>query len=171
MLGMHNNREMRMIIKDKCVVSMDYKLRNTKGEILDKSEGGEPLVYLHGAGFLIPGLEKEITGKTTGDKLRVEIAPEDGYGEYMPQLVQKLPRSAFEGVDDLEVGMEFQASGEKGQIMEVRIDNIEGDEVTINGNHPLAGMTLDFEVEITEVRNATAEELEHGHAHGAEGHH
>jgi len=159
-----------MIIEDKCVVTLDYKLRNSKGEILDESKSGDPLVYLHGAGFLVPGLEKELTGKTAGDKLRVEVTPAEGYGEYMPQLVQKLPRSAFEGVDNLEIGMEFQASGEKGHIMEVRIEKIEGDDITINGNHPLAGMTLDFEIAVADVRQASKEELEHGHAHG-DGHH
>jgi len=159
-----------VIIEDKCVVSLDYKLRDTKGKILDESEAGDPFVYLHGVGSLVPGLEKELTGKKAGDKLRVEVTPSDGYGEYMPQLVQKLPRSAFEGVETLEVGMEFQASGEKGHIMEVRIEKIEGDEITINGNHPLAGMTLDFEVAVSDVRKATKVELDHGHAHG-DGHH
>ena len=160
-----------MIIEDKCVVSLDYKLRNAKGEILDESAAGDPLVYLHGGGFLVPGLEKELNGKTAGDKLRVEVTPEEGYGEYMPQLVQKLPRSAFEGVDDLEIGMTFQASGEKGHIMEVRIEKIEGDEITINGNHPLAGMVLDFEIAVSDVRKASKEELEHGHAHSGGHHH
>ncbi|QEN09701.1 peptidylprolyl isomerase [Oceanispirochaeta crateris] len=160
-----------MKINGKCVVSMDYKLRNEAGEILDASGTGDPLVFLHGVGALVPGLEKELNGKTSGDTLRVKVSPAEGYGEHMPQLIQKLPKESFQGVDDIEVGMEFQASSEDGHVMVVRVDSIDGDEITINGNHPLAGMTLDFEVGITDVREATAEELEHGHVHGAHGHH
>lgn len=160
-----------MTIAEKSVVSIDYTLRDTKGNLIDASEAGAPLTYLHGMGALIPGLERELDGKSVGDKLKVTVAPKDAYGEHMPQLVQKLPKENFQGVDELEVGMEFEASGENGHIMVVRIDEIEGDEVTINGNHPLAGMTLEFEVEVAEVREATAEELDHGHAHGGQGHH
>lgn len=160
-----------MTIAEKSVVSIDYTLRDNKGKVLDASEAGQPLLYLHGTGALIPGLEKELKGKKAGDKLNVKVAPKEAYGEHMPQLIQKLPRENFQGVDKLEVGMEFEASGEDGHIMVVRIDAIEGDEVTINGNHPLAGMTLEFDVTVAAVREASAEEMEHGHVHGEHGHH
>ncbi|MDC7235890.1 MAG: peptidylprolyl isomerase [Spirochaetales bacterium] len=160
-----------MTISENSVVSIDYILRNKKGDVIDASGNGEPLVYLHGTGALIPGLENELAGKKAGDKLTVTVEPKDGYGEHMPQLIQKLPRENFQGVETLEVGMEFEATGANGHIMVVRIDEIEGDEVTINGNHPLAGMTLEFEVGIADVREATAEEIEHGHVHGEQGHH
>ena len=165
------NKEYIMTIAEKCVVSIDYTLRDKKGEVIDSSGTGEPLSYIHGTGALIPGLEKELEGKKKGDKLTVTVEPKDGYGEFMPQLIQKLPKENFQGVDELEVGMEFQASSADGHSMVVRIDTIEGDEVTINGNHPLAGMALEFEVAIADVREASAEELDHGHAHGAGGHH
>lgn len=160
-----------MKIEGKCVVSIDYKLRDEAGEILDASGSGDPLVYLHGVGALVSGLENELTGKSKGDNIRVKVAPSEGYGEVMPQLIQKLPRETFQGVENVEVGMEFEATGEGGHIMVVRVEKIEGDEITINGNHPLAGMTLDFEVGVTDVREASEEELEHGHVHGAGGHH
>lgn len=159
-----------MTITEKSVVSIDYTLKDSKGNTIDSSAEGNPLVYLHGAGALIPGLEKELEGKKAGDRLKVTVAPENAYGEHMPQLIQKLPRENFQGVETLELGMEFEASGENGHIMVVRIDAIEGDEVTINGNHPLAGMTLDFEVAVADVREASEEELEHGHVHGDGGH-
>lgn len=160
-----------MTIAEKSVVSIDYTLRDSKGDIIDASEKGTPLVYLHGSGALIPGLEKELNDKKAGDKLKVTVAPKDAYGEHMPQLIQKLPKENFQGVDELEVGMEFEAKGADGHVMVVRIDEIEGEEVTINGNHPLAGMTLEFEVAVADVREATAEELDHGHVHGEHGHH
>lgn len=155
------------IAKD-CVVSMHYKLTDDKGETLDQTED-RPLSYLHGTGSLIPGLEKVLEGKNPGEKVEVTVSPEDAYGPVAPQLVQTLPLSTFQGVDKVEKGMEFEATGENGQIMVVRVEEVKGDQVVINGNHPLAGMTLSFAVEIVDVREASAEELEHGHVHG-EGH-
>jgi FKBP-type peptidyl-prolyl cis-trans isomerase SlyD len=159
-----------MNIGEKSVVSIHYKLTDDKGEVIDQSSD-QPLSYIHGVGSLIPGLEKELEGKLAGDKVKTTIKPEEGYGQYIPELVEKLPRSTFEGVDKIEVGMEFHASNEQGETMIVRVEEINGDEITINGNHPLAGMTLNFDVEVVEVREATKEELDHGHAHGPHGHH
>jgi len=153
-----------MIISDKCVASFHYTLTDNDGKVLDSSEGHEPLAYLHGAQNIVPGLEKEMTGKTVGDTLSVHVSPSEGYGEKDEQLIQDLPRSMFGGIENIEVGMAFHAQTEQGtQVVEVI--NIEGDTITIDGNHPLAGIDLNFEVEITEVREATTEELEHGHVH------
>ena len=159
-----------MKISDKCIVSMNYKLTDTKGALLDQSADA-PLTYLHGTGSLIPGLEKELEGKSAGDKVEVSVPPAEAYGEIAPQLIQKLPLNIFNGVEKVEIGMEFEASGAEGQVMVVRVEDVQGDEVTVNGNHPLAGKTLNFDVDIVEVREASEEELEHGHAHGAGGHH
>lgn len=159
-----------MNIQEKSVVSIHYKLTDDKGDILDQSQD-QPLSYIHGIGSLIPGLEKELAGKAAGDKVLATVPPEEGYGPVMPQLIQKLPRSTFQGTDTIEIGMEFQASNENGETMVVRVQEVGDEEVTINGNHPLAGMTLNFDVEVVEVREATSEELEHGHVHGPQGHH
>ena len=158
-----------MKITDKSIVSMHYKLTDDKGILLDQSNE-TPLTYMHGTGSLISGLEKELEGKSQGDKIQVTVGPDDAYGQIAPQLIQKLPLNIFEGVDKVEVGMEFQATGADGNVMVVRVEGVQGEEVTINGNHPLAGKTLKFDVNILEVREATSEELEHGHAHGGEGH-
>jgi FKBP-type peptidyl-prolyl cis-trans isomerase SlyD len=138
--------------------------------VLDASEGREPLTYLHGVGNIVAGLEKAMTGKKAGDKFQVDVSPEEGYGVHNPGLVQVVPRDAFRGVDKLEAGMQFRADSERGP-MTVVITSIERDKVTVDGNHPLAGATLHFAVEITEVREASVEEVLHGHVHGAGGHH
>jgi FKBP-type peptidyl-prolyl cis-trans isomerase SlyD len=158
-----------MNIAEKSVVSMHYKLTDKNGGLLDESSD-QPLMYMHGTGSLIPGLEKALEGKTVGDRIQVTVLPEDAYGPVAPQLIQKIPSSTFRGVDKVEVGMEFEATGENGHIMVVRVEEVEGDEVTINGNHPLAGFTLNFDVNIIEVREATKEELDHGHAHDGHNH-
>lgn len=152
------------------VVSIHYTLTNTRGDVLDSSRGGDPLVYLHGAGNIIPGLEKALAGKQAGDKLNVSVAPAEGYGERDDSLVQQVPRRAFQGVAQIEPGMSFQAQSSQGP-MRVTVTAVTGDMVTVDGNHPLAGETLNFDVEITEVRAATLEELAHGHVHGPGGHH
>lgn len=141
---------------DKWVV-IDYTLKNDAGEVVDSSVGSEPLGYLHGNGFIIPGLEKELEGKDAGDKFSAVIKPEDAYGERDEALVMKVPKDRFEGVDHLEIGMNFQVQTPQGPII-VRIIEL-GDEVTIDGNHEMAGKTLHFEIEVKEVRNATEEEL------------
>jgi len=132
--------------------------------------GHEPLSYLHGAGNIIPGLEDALVGKVVGDKLNVSVNAAEAYGLRDDSLVQELPSNMFSGIDNIEVGMEFHAETEQG-LQVVTVTKVEGDQVTIDGNHPLAGVDLTFDVEITEVRAATEEELNHGHAHGAGGHH
>lgn len=159
-----------MQIADNCVVSFHYTLTNDRGEVLDSSDGGEPLAYLHGCGNIIPGLEKALAGRQAGDKLNVKVAPADGYGERDERLVQDVPRGAFQGVGDIRAGMSFTAQGPQGA-QRVTVTRVVGDTVTVDGNHPLAGEALNFDVAIAEVRAATSEELDHGHVHGAGGHH
>ena len=153
------------------VVTIEYTLKNDDGEVIDSSVGGEPLAYIHNSGHIIAGLESALDGKTAGDSLSVRIAPEDAYGLRNVALTQVLPRSAFEGVDSLEVGMQFHGADAEGNTQLVTITAIEGDDITIDGNHPLADQHLNFDVEVKDVRDATAEELDHGHVHGPGGHH
>jgi FKBP-type peptidyl-prolyl cis-trans isomerase SlyD len=155
-----------MQIADNMAVSIHYTLTNDEGEVLDSSLDDEALVYLHGEGNIISGLEEALNGKAVGDKFNVRIAAEDAYGEFMEDRIQVISRTMFDGVDDLEVGMQFQADVSDGPGI-VTITNIEGDDVTIDGNHPLAGQSLTFDVEVIAVRDATPEELQHGHVHGA----
>lgn len=162
---------MSLKISNDHVVSIHYTLTNTQGEVLDSSEGGEPLTLLQGAGNIIPGLENALLGKTKGDSLKVAVKPEEGYGPHHPELVQVIPRAAFGGVDQLEIGMEFTAQGADGEVRRVGITAINGDDITIDGNHPLAGEVLHFSVLIESVRAATEDERAHGHAHGPGGHH
>jgi FKBP-type peptidyl-prolyl cis-trans isomerase SlyD len=159
-----------MKIAHEKVVSIHYTLKNNEGTVLDSSSGSDPLAYLHGFGNIIPGLENALEGKETGEKLAVTVEPEQGYGARDEQLVQAVPRSAFKGVDDLAPGMQFQAQGPQGARLVV-VTQVAQDVVTVDANHPLAGQTLHFDVEVSEVRDATAEELEHGHVHGPHGHH
>lgn len=159
-----------MQIAQRTVASFHYTLTNDAGKVLDSSTGREPLTYLHGAGNIVRGLEAKMAGHAVGDTFTVEVAPADGYGDYVAELVQRVPRESFEGIDRLEVGMQFQAQTEQGSIPVV-ITEIEEQTVTVDGNHPLAGVTLHFAVEIVDVREATIEEVLHGHVHGAGGHH
>ena len=151
------------------VVSIDYTLKDDAGTVLDSSEGNEPLEYLHGVGGLIPGLESALEGRSAGESLQVAVSPADGYGERDDALVQRVPRKQFAGVDDLELGMQFRTSTKQGAHI-VTVMEIEEDTVTVDGNHALAGVTLNFAVTIRDIRDATAEELEHGHVHGPGGH-
>jgi FKBP-type peptidyl-prolyl cis-trans isomerase SlyD len=159
-----------MTIAQDQVVSIHYTLRDDAGEVIDSSAQGEPLSYLHGHGNLIPGLERELTGRKAGDRLQVKIPPADGYGEYDRELVQRVPRRALKGIADVKIGMRLQAQSAEGT-RAVTVTQLTGDLVTLDGNHPLAGKNLNFEVEVAGVRPATAEELAHGHVHGAGGHH
>lgn len=159
-----------MQVADNMAVSIHYTLTNDKGEVLDSSIGDEALVYLHGEGNIISGLEKALDGKAVGDKFNVRLAAADAYGELMEDRVQVISRAMFEGVDELEVGMQFQADVSDGPGI-VTITNIDADNITIDGNHPLAGEPLTFDVEVVAIRAATEEELDHGHVHGAGGHH
>lgn len=152
------------------VVQFNYTLTNAEGEVLDQSRG-EPLAYLHGHHNIIPGLEKQMEGKSAGDKFKAVIAPADAYGEYLAEAVQEVPRANFQGVDSIEVGMQFQSQTDDGHVMLVTVKDVNDDAVVVDGNHPLAGVELTFDVEIVEVRAATADEIAHGHAHGVGGHH
>lgn len=154
-----------MQISDKKVVSIHYHLTDDSGEVIDSSEGQDPLTYLHGAGGLIPGLEEELEGKSAGDQLTVSVSPDKGYGEFQDSLVQTVPLEIFEGVESVEVGMQFQTSEENGSSRLISVTDVQGDQVTVDGNHPLAGMSLNFDVTVVAVRDATPEELDHGHAH------
>jgi FKBP-type peptidyl-prolyl cis-trans isomerase SlyD len=158
-----------MSISQDQVVSLHYTLRDEAGEIIDSSPTGEPLAYLHGHGNLVPGLERELAGRSVGDRLNVTLSPADGYGEYDPKLVQQVPRRALKGVGELRVGMRLSASGGRS-VRTVTVTRIAADLVTLDGNHPLAGKKLHFEVEVAAVRAATEAELSHGHVHGPDGH-
>ena len=158
------------IAQDK-VVLIHYTLTDDAGKVLDSSSGGDPLAYLHGQGNIIPGLEKALEGKQAGDKLNVRVEPAEGYGVRDDSLVQQVPRRAFGSVSKVEPGMQFHAQSAQGQMRVVTVTHVQGDMVTVDGNHPLAGEVLVFDVEVAEVRDATGEELEHGHVHGPGGHH
>lgn len=165
----HNLKSLKMI-KDNSVVTIHYELKNSEGEVLDSSKGQEPLVYLQGAGNIIVGLEEELTGKKVGDEINAVIPPEKGYGMPVDALIQTVPRTAFgEGIDQVTVGMRFQAETEQGPVPVV-VTAMEDDTVTVDGNHPLSGQELHFKVSVSEVRDASAEEVEHGHVHGPGGH-
>ena len=159
-----------MAIKQDSVVALHYTLTDDAGEVIDSSASRQPLSYLHGRGNLIPGLERELQGKSAGDKLSVKIAPADGYGEYDRALVEQVPRRALKGITNIKVGTQLRGETENGA-RTVTVTRIVGDMVTLDANHPLAGKNLNFEVEITSVRDATEEELTHGHVHGPGGHH
>jgi FKBP-type peptidyl-prolyl cis-trans isomerase SlyD len=156
-------------IQQDSVVTFNYTLKDDAGEVIDSSEG-EPLAYLHGHGNLVPGLERELEGKDAGSKLSVKVAPGDGYGEYSKDLVQKVPRRSLKGISKVAVGMRLHAQTPQGT-RAVTVTHVTGDMVTIDGNHPLAGKNLNFDIQIVEVRAATKEELAHGHVHGPGGHH
>lgn len=159
-----------MLIANQHVVTIDYTLSNDAGEVIDSSAGAEPLVYLHGAGNIIAGLENALLGKQVDDELEVSIEPEDAYGEYSAELITTLGREMFEGVDELQVGMQFHASAPDGGMQIVTIREVDGDDVIIDGNHPLAGQQLNFKVKVVGVRAASEEEIAHGHVHGEGGH-
>ncbi len=160
-----------MVIADKTVVRIDYTLRNKGGEILDSSDGGEPLVYIHGASQIVPGLERELTGLAAGDAKDVVVQPEDGYGVPDPQGIFGIPRTAFPPEATIEVGQAFVGEDDEGQAVPVRVIEVREDSIVVDANHPLAGETLYFHVDIRDVRDATLEELQHGHAHGPGAHH
>ena len=157
-----------MTISANKVVTLDYTLTDDQGEILDQSRDGQ-FVYLHGAHNIIPGLENALTGKSVGDTLTVKVSPEQGYGLRNESLSQVVSIDMFESPDDVEVGLQFHAQSDDGNRIVVTVTKVEGGEVTIDGNHPLAGVNLNFAVTVVDVRNATRQELEHQHVH-AHGH-
>ena len=158
-----------MQIADNTVVSLDYTLKDDQGVTLDTSSNGE-FVYLHGAQNIIAGLENALTGKTTGDEISVSVSPEEAYGERNDVMVQVVPQDMFEAGQTIEVGMQFHAESPEGDMITVTVTEVEGENVTVDGNHPLAGLNLNFDVKIVDVRPATEEEIAHGHVHGVGGH-
>lgn len=158
-----------MQISQHKVVTLDYTLTNDEGEILDRSQDGQ-FVYLHGAGNIIPGLEQALAGKSAGDDLRVSIEPEDAYGQRNEAMQQDVPREMFGDIERIEPGMQFNAQGPNGDTMIVTVLSVNDDDITIDGNHPLAGVKLNFEVAVVDIRDASEEEISHGHVHGPDGH-
>ncbi|MCB1878417.1 MAG: peptidylprolyl isomerase [Chromatiales bacterium] len=158
-----------MPINDNKVVTIHYTLKDEHGDLLETSEGDEPLAYIHGIGNIIPGLELALSGHDVGDRVEVTINPEDGYGERDDERVQVVPRAQFENMDELDVGMQFHAETDRG-VEIVTVVKVDGDDVVVDGNHPMAGQTLNFDVRVVAIRDATPEELDHGHVHGPGGH-
>lgn len=159
-----------MQISKNSVVTINYTLKNDQGETLDESQDNS-FLYLHGAGGIIPGLEGQLEGKSAGNKFSAHIEPEDGYGVRDDSMVQVVPRDMFEADHPIEEGIQFHAESPEGDMLTVTVTKIEDDKITVDGNHPLAGIALNFDIQIAEVRKASAEEIEHGHVHGPDGHH
>ena len=159
-----------MQIADKMVVTIDYTLKDDDGTVLDSSTDGN-FAYLHGANNIIPGLETALTGKTAGDELEVSVTPAEGYGERNDSMIQAVPRDMFDSEQEIQVGMQFHAQSPEGEMIVVTVTDVEGDDITVDGNHPLAGVNLNFGVKVVDVREASQEEIDHGHVHGPGEHH
>lgn len=157
------------MVKKDAVVSLSYTLTNADGQELDKSSSDTPFAYLHGNKQIVPGLENALEGMTIGDKKEVTVPPVEGYGEFAPGLKMDIERSNFPKDIEIQEGMQFSAEV-NGDNRVFTVTGLEGDKVQVDGNHPLAGQTLHFDVEVVEIREATKEELEHGHIHGPGGH-
>lgn len=158
-----------MQVEKNKAVTIEYTLTDPEGQVLDSSKGRQPLTYLHGTGGLIPGLENALEGKNAGDVLVVSVPPDQAYGEKDQSLIQAVPRNLFSGTDQIEKGMRFQVQSPAGRQI-VTVVDVDPQMVTIDANHPLAGMTLNFDVTVLSVRDASPEELAHGHIHGPDGH-
>ena len=159
-----------MQIADQKVVVLHYTLTDNEGKLIDKSDDGS-FAYLHGARNIIPGLENALSGKAAGDELKVSIPPEEGYGQRDENMLQEVPKSMFEDDSQIAVGSQFHAQGPNGEMLVVTVMEVNDDNVVVDGNHPLAGVELNFDVMVVEVRDASEEEIEHGHVHGPGGHH
>lgn len=159
-----------MLVSNHKVVFIHYTLTDQEGEILDSSREHAPLAYIHGMGNIISGLENALLGKTTGDRFNVSIPPEEAYGLRDEKLIGAVPKSAFQDIDEVLPGMQFHTESPEGMQL-VTVLEVLDNEVVLDGNHPMSGQTLHFDVEVTEIRDATAEELAHGHVHGPGGHH
>ena len=157
-----------MEIGKNTVATIDYTLTSPDGQVLDSSKGREPLAYLHGASNIIPGLENALEGKREGDHVQVTVPPGQGYGERDDRMIQSVPRGNFQGAQEIRPGMQFQAQTSQGPRV-VTVVKVEPEDVTVDANHPLAGMELSFDVTVKGVREASAEEIAHGHAHGVGG--
>ncbi len=159
-----------MQIEKNKVAIIEYTVKSAEGQMIDTSEGTEPLAFLCGFHNIVPGLENALMGKVVGDQLNVAISPDDAYGHYNEEFVKEVPLTAFQGVDKVEAGMQFHAESPNGPQL-ITVTKVENDMVTVDGNHPLAGIELHFDVTIKEVREASEEEIAHGHVHGEGGHH
>ncbi|MFK5913677.1 MAG: peptidylprolyl isomerase [Woeseiaceae bacterium] len=159
-----------MQISNNSVVTLNYTLKNDQGDILDESQDGS-FLYMHGAGGIIPGLESLLLGKAAGETFSAHVEPADGYGERDDSMEQVVSREMFDEGHPIEKGIQFHAESPEGDMLTVTVTKVDGDNITIDGNHPLAGIALNFDVSIADVREASAEEVEHGHAHGPDGHH
>ena len=158
-----------MQIADNRVITLNYTLKDDQGNIIDSSQDGS-FAYLHGAANIIPGLESALLGKSAGDAFSVTIEPAQGYGERNEAMTQVVPRNMFETDAQIEVGMQFHAESPDGQPIQVTVIAVSDEDVTVDANHPLAGVNLNFDITVLDIREATAEEIEHGHVHGAGGH-
>lgn len=158
-----------MQIADNHVVSINYVLKNDSGEVIDSSENNGPLAYLHGHNNIIPGLENALAGRASGEEFTVTVPPAEAYGERDESMIQSVPREMFQGVDEIEPGMKFQAQTQAG-VQVVTVLEVDGDQIKLDGNHEMAGQTLHFDIAVVDVRDANEEELSHGHVHGPGGH-
>lgn len=159
-----------MKVQNNTVVTFDYTLKDADGNVLDSSDGGDAFSYLHGHGQIIPGLENALKDKEAGDSFEVVVEPQDAYGEYDEELVAAIPKEQFDPRIQIQPGMQFNAE-RNGKYYTLTVVEVQENHIIVDGNHPLAGMVLYFKIDVRDVRSATKEELEHGHAHGAGGHH
>lgn len=159
-----------MQIGDQKVVTLHYTLTDNDGKVIDKSEDGS-FAYLHGASNIIPGLEDALTGKSAGEEMSVSVSPEQAYGVRDEAMLQQVPKNMFEDASQIAVGTQFHAQGPNGEMLVVTVMEVEEEHVIVDGNHPLAGVELNFDVKIIDVRDASEEEVEHGHVHAPGGHH
>ena len=159
-----------MKVEDKKVVAIEYTLKNAQGEVLDTNKGEELLYFIQGEGNIVPGLEKQMAGKSSGDSFEALVKAADGYGVYDDEKIRRIPRAQMKHLKGLKEGMSLQMRGPEGVEM-LTVTSISDDEVVADGNHPLAGQDLHFQIRIGEIRDATKDELAHGHAHGPGGHH
>ena len=158
-----------MQISKNKIVAIDYTLKDGSGKVIDSSEDHEALVYLHGFGNIVPGLETALEGKIAGDELSVTVPPEEAYGAHDQSKVVDIPKDRF-GDTDVQVGAQYHASGPEGGAVVVTVVEVKDDNIIVDGNHPLAGIQLNFDVKVVEIRDATEEEITHGHVHGPGGH-
>ena len=158
-----------MQIEQNSVVTLHYTLKNNDGNIIDQSDDGS-FLYLHGAMNIIPGLENALAGKSAGDEFSVSVSPEEGYGAKDPERIQEVPKEMFENADEITPGIQFHAQGPDGNAVVVTVIEVKDEAVVIDGNHALAGVDLNFSVTVVDVREATEEEVSHGHVHGEHGH-
>jgi FKBP-type peptidyl-prolyl cis-trans isomerase SlyD len=158
-----------MQIESNSVVTLHYTLKDNDGNVIDQSDDGS-FLYMHGAMNIIPGLENALAGKSAGDEISVKVSPEEGYGVKDDARIQEVPKEMFDSADEIKVGVQFHAQGPDGSAVVVTVVEVKDEAVVIDGNHALAGMDLNFEVNIVDVREASAEEIEHGHVHGPHGH-